>query len=89
MNANQLARERASKLLNQLTAGAVVAGMAGVFGFGALAAATNSGKPATTSVSSTAAAQVRGTTATGGITRRGGRVLGGSPGSGQVSTGGS
>ena len=60
------ARDRATRRLHQLTTGAALAGTIAVVGFGALAAATDSGttSAATTTTTSTTGTSASGTTST-------------------------
>jgi hypothetical protein len=83
------ARDRATRRLNQLTTGVALAGAIGVVGFGALAAATNSGAAtASTVVTTTTGDASSGTTSTT-PTLGSGVAPQAATGPGHVTTGGS
>jgi hypothetical protein len=86
------ARDRATRRLNQLTTGVALAGAIGVVGFGALAAATNSG--AATSASTVTTTSTNSSTSTAGSTSSSSTLGSGvapqsATGAGHATTGGS
>jgi len=83
------ARDRATRRLNQLTTGVALASVLSVAGFGALAAATDSGAGVTTTTSATTDTSTSGTTTSTTPTLEGGLAPSSVSGPAHATTGGS